>query len=1137
MKNGEGTGERLSPEVTPPPSAYDPLEDELLPWEDQKSDDEDDDDVSRYSSCGDSEFDRYCSANSAMGTPSVCGSVYEFADSEFGSLKSFKLGGDNRNLKNFGVDKRLSGFNDRDSCYCLGTEFADGSMRDDKLGEISVGTSREFDLYGNSDLNKSEDGLVEYDDIDGGLREDRDVERTTDHSSRGRDGVEGNVDIGDGEGHTVGLLGGCISSEPRKDSKLVEKKREQDSVSPGGTELVDGCLEGLHLPSGLDHHGEDIGSCLDEDEASLGHDHSEGEDSMFEYGSDAEKKPDSYVLSKVGYSREEGHRNASNELLMTSAIAFGSDDWDDFMQETRENALSKPFQDEFHAGNENAAKNGIQCLDSTSAVTVEHPYIGSREQHVEVVDLPRTNVPEKHSIGPVQFMDSSFSEPLNLPKSREVEQGGCDKGLLAKDNQVKCTSVISNYPQTSIKYEGDQEPLVDETPSCNGLNMGKPKDGKVHQYTSVNEITSVLGNLDHQNLELEKMSLPFTNFPNSDTEVSKSYPAAEEGTGDSVAELVKENESVLTSLLACNSTEGIMQNSPIIFDRFEDHFSSSKKENLETNGLCDEMVHEMEEILLDTEKSPLSRSIQSNRTYQSQIPLPSRDGGSTASTSGTDDAYYPQIQLPVRIDGVEVIGARQEKGGISLSERLVGVKEYTIYKIRVWSGDDKWEVERRYRDFFTLYHQLKKLFSEKGWVLPPPWHSVERESRKIFGNVSPVVISERSVLIQDCLQSIIQSQFPSVFFNALVYFLSPTKGFPNSSSSTMPIKRPPFSTKGSDTDHVSSLGMTVSLVVQIRSTKPIKQMLDAQNNSCAGCHKDFDDGITRMKELAMTLGWGKPRVCAYGGQLFCSTCHTNDTAVLPARVLHLWDFMQYPVSQIAKSYLDSIYDKPMLCVSAVNPFLFSKVPALQHVTNVRKRIVEMIPYVRCPFRRSIYKALGTRKYLLESVDFFALRDLIDLSKGMFAVLPVMVETVSNKILEHITEQCLVCCDAGIPCNARQACNDPSSLIFPFQEGETEKCGSCKSSFHRTCFGKVVTCSCGARLHQDISKGGTSQLGHNIGSGVGVRSAGKDTDTASGGFLSGLFSKVMPQRYKEHGGPKGGDTVILMGSFPNPSETL
>lgn len=76
--------------------------------------------------------------------------------------------------------------------------------------------------------------------------------------------------------------------------------------------------------------------------------------------------------------------------------------------------------------------------------------------------------------------------------------------------------------------------------------------------------------------------------------------------------------------------------------------------------------------------------------------------------------------------------------------------------------------------------------------------------------------------------------------------------------------------------------------------------------------------------------------------------------------------------------------QPMLCVTAVNPFLLSKVPALLHVMNVRKKIRSLLPFVRCPFRRSVYRGLGTRGYLIESNDFFALRDLIDLSKGAFA---------------------------------------------------------------------------------------------------------------------------------------------------------
>lgn len=44
----------------------------------------------------------------------------------------------------------------------------------------------------------------------------------------------------------------------------------------------------------------------------------------------------------------------------------------------------------------------------------------------------------------------------------------------------------------------------------------------------------------------------------------------------------------------------------------------------------------------------------------------------------------------------------------------------------------------------------------------------------------------------------------------------------------------------------------------------------------------------------------------------------------------------------------------------------------------------MLPYVHCPFRKTLNKGLSTRRYLLESSDFFALRDLIDLSKGPFA---------------------------------------------------------------------------------------------------------------------------------------------------------
>ena len=32
------------------------------------------------------------------------------------------------------------------------------------------------------------------------------------------------------------------------------------------------------------------------------------------------------------------------------------------------------------------------------------------------------------------------------------------------------------------------------------------------------------------------------------------------------------------------------------------------------------------------------------------------------------------------------------------------------------------------------------------------------------------------------------------------------------------------------------------------------------------------------------------RQCDYTGQYYCSTCHWNDTAIIPARVIHNWEF-------------------------------------------------------------------------------------------------------------------------------------------------------------------------------------------------------------------------------------------------------
>ncbi|KAL3628839.1 hypothetical protein CASFOL_027885 [Castilleja foliolosa] len=940
------------------------------------------DDLSHYSSCGgESEFDRYCSASSAMGTPRFRGGSYQ--DSDFGSLRSFKLGGEN--AKNFGADRVLS-----------------GSQESERGVSNSNGKMEEFGA---------------------------------------------NFDLGDNWGNRVLIMNGEGSVRVSDNFGEIGKGGEDRDLS-------------------------------DEGESSSRYEHSEGEDSMYGCGSDDEKKISSYYGNNVHFRGGESERK-ENQLVMNSAVAFGSDDWDDFVQETGENAIGSMDWGETRA----EIRAGTQS-DVGSLSLMDNNLVCGGILAEKTVTMSSTNTTSL-----LKFDEGSDDK---------------DKGrVIGRSNEANDMDELVSYLGSDSGYDLFQmnnDPLGKEILVREKLkNCECESEMKIEDTTS-NEVMAIPHN---KNLE-ELDSL-------SESGANHFHPVQPKVNNAEDAQLFENNSSFATatpSFADTTQSATIEKNHSFTFDQIEDHFEPVKKMDFELNDFYDELVNDMEDILLDSGELPDSRITRGTKIYQSHFSQPSRDGGTTASTSGTDSA--------LKIDKVEVVGTSQRKGDVSFSERLVGVQKYTVYKIKVSSGDHDWEVERRYRDFSALYHRLKKQFDDHGWGLPSPWSSVERESRKLFGNASPNVVAERSVLIQECLQSVIHPKFASCSFNALASFLSPSEMEPDSPSTSVSDR--------------SELGKTISLAVEIRPSKSMKQMLDAQHYRCAGCHRSFDDGRTRVLELVQALGWGKPRLCEYSGHLFCSLCHNNDAAVLPAKVLHYWDFTRYPVSQMAKSFLDSINDQPMLCVCAINPFLFSKVPTLQHVANIRSKIRAMLPYVRCPFRRSIYKGLGSRSYLLESNDFFALKDLISLSKGVFSALPVMVETVSRKIHEHITVQCLVCYDVGIPCCARKDCNDPLSLIFPFQEGDVEKCRSCESVFHKNCYKKLASCHCGARFKHEATKQSSNSVNNNLNL---VQNRAKPSST---GLLADLFSKVIPARPQilRKPEPKGVDNVILMGSIPNTS---
>lgn len=1025
---------------------------------------------SEYSSCGESEFDRYCSANSVMGTPSVCSSMglyHDSLDSDIGSLKSlegFSLGGG-----------RVSGKFEGKTRSLLSREPGiENSMNDAFCGSKDEGE-------GSSPVGGFEEKM-EVLDKDG-----------SSSSSRGAMRVLGSQ---------AGLKGAkVLDGEVGKKEDLAVILKNVENVLLQGVVAARSAAENL-----LDcNHADEMEDerCREQDETSSRYDHSEGEDSMFNDGSDDGSQRIAYCVRNIGDHRDED-AGCGNVVLMNPSVAFGSNDWEDFeldgMKDTTQ--LPNDFWLRQPLSGDNANPPSLTLTRSTSNK--------SRQWHEQEVN-ERVVTTNRDDLLEDNLSECSVSCSTTNMHSFEAGAAEGSRDVSGRLKRITSNDELDEYLENCSIYNVFQKPctpvhVVEEIRSMTDEKERKNPD-------LISDIAS--GHNDHLVSQQCLDPLP-------DSGACEASFLSNDVHGDYGLDVLQSAR--------VESSAGYVSNPASTWLDSEDRrthgdlnlcggqITSSKAENLEMSAFYDDFVHEMEEILLESCDSSVTRFKQTNGEFQSERFSPLGDGKSIACTSDVDDGNHPLFSHPFRIDGIEVMGTKQRKGDISLSERLVGVKEYTVYIIRVWSGNDQWEVERRYRDFYALYIQLKTSFAAREWILPPVWSSVDKESRKFFGNTSPNVIAERSTQIQKCLSSILQSRYCSSPPNALIWFLSPPEALLSSSQSNVVMRQ---SDVGAFIKRNPSLGKTISLIVDIRSYKSVKELLDIQHCTCAGCHIHFDNGKTRMLEIAQTFGWGKPRFCEYTGQLFCSSCHTNETAVLPARVLHNWDFTPYPVSQMAKSYLDSIIDKPMLCVSAANPFLFSRVPVLLHVMGIRRKIGAMLPHILCSFRRSIYRILGYRKYLLETNDFFALRDLVDLSKGAFAALPAILEAVLKKIEEHITELCLECCDNGVSCGARHACDNLSSLIFPFQEEEIQRCRSCKSVFHKHCFNKLVECPCGAVLKGPVNAGsaaGSSSL-----------TKKKSDSRSSSGLLASLFSNSRKEK-----GHKDVDNVILMGSLPSTS---
>ncbi|XP_071824522.1 differentially expressed in FDCP 8-like [Apostichopus japonicus] len=193
---------------------------------------------------------------------------------------------------------------------------------------------------------------------------------------------------------------------------------------------------------------------------------------------------------------------------------------------------------------------------------------------------------------------------------------------------------------------------------------------------------------------------------------------------------------------------------------------------------------------------------------------------------------------------------------------------------------------------------------------------------------------------------------------------------------------------------------------------------------------------------------GEPRQCDYTGLYYCQTCHWNDVQVIPARVVHNWDFSPRKICRQSKQLLDLMMNRVVINLSDLNPGLFNRVEALTNIKKLREDILVMKKYfISCKYAKEarLLRMLEDRPHFVEGSVHYTVRDLMETQEDL---LFDSIKETHKRYSQHIRIECDLCRAKGFICELCRA----EELIFPF-DIIAIACSQCSAVFHRDCFFK------------------------------------------------------------------------------------
>lgn len=230
-----------------------------------------------------------------------------------------------------------------------------------------------------------------------------------------------------------------------------------------------------------------------------------------------------------------------------------------------------------------------------------------------------------------------------------------------------------------------------------------------------------------------------------------------------------------------------------------------------------------------------------------------------------------------------------------------------------------------------------------------------------------------------------------------------------------------------------------SMITQL-GTLSREQGLDHQNYQCKGCRELLGSTIS------------KARVCAYTGEYYCSNCMDPNVFIIPARVIHNWDFKRYPVSKKSALFLLEFQHHPWIDMKKLNPKIYNGVSDMAQLQELRIQLNFLRAYIftcREHVIEELQKRVWPREYLYDHLHLYTISDLAQIPNGSLAL---QLEKVVSFAKTHVLE-CWLCSQKGFIC---EVCRDPK-ILYPFETSSTFRCDECSSVFHAKCLNVSIPC--------------------------------------------------------------------------------